>query len=250
MATAKQATKAKVVAPGSPQKAKKPPSMRENLKLRKEKPVPTISVQGFQVVPLAAEAYEYTITNLKNGFLNEFRKYVKGEITSDELTNANFVGLKTKRYRGKGNEPLMDSDGYSRVWILRYPLEGKSTALTRQEGLRVLKDFFMSKKATNYPPNDIAVIDRTTDDVPVWKTTFWIMILKKSSNSLVMQMKLTRSSTRLTLNLQVKSIPNRSPLRLLRTNSDFRLFWQNRMTILSKLLFVTAHYITYENLNN
>lgn len=172
MATAKQATKAKVVTPGSPKKAKKPPSMRENLKMRKEKPVPTISVQGFQIVPLAAEAYEYTITNLKNGFLNEFRKYVKGEITSDELTNANFVGLKTKRYRGKGNEPLMDSDGYSRVWILRYPLEGESTASTRQEGLRVLKDFFMSKKATNYPPNDIAVIDRTTDDVPVLEDYF------------------------------------------------------------------------------
>jgi hypothetical protein len=82
------------------------------------------------------------------------------------------VGLKTKRYRGKGNEPLMDSDGYSRVWILRYPLEGESTASTRQEGLRVLKDFFMSKKATNYPPNDIAVIDRTTDDVPVLEDYF------------------------------------------------------------------------------
>jgi hypothetical protein len=168
----KAAVKSKVVKAGSPKKASKPPSMRDNLKARKEKSVPTISVQGFHVVPLAAEAYKYTITNLKNGYVNEFRKYAKGEITSDELTNANFVGLKTKQYRGTGNEPLLDPDGYLRVWILQYPLEGESTAETRQEGLRVLKDFFMSKKATNYPPNSIAVVDHTTDDVPVLEDYF------------------------------------------------------------------------------
>ena len=96
MGTGKVSTKVKVVKPASPKKRNKPPSMKDNLKLRKQKPVPTISCQGFQLPPMSVEAYEYTISDLKNGFLNEFRKFTKGEINSDELTNANFVGLKIK----------------------------------------------------------------------------------------------------------------------------------------------------------
>ena len=164
MGTTKNAGKSKALKPVSPKKARKPPSMRDKLKLRKEKPVPTISCRGFCVTPMALEAYEYTISSLKNGFLNEFRKYTKGEVQSDELTNANFVGLKIKWSDEIGNEPMLDPDGFARVWIIRYPLEGESTPETRQEGLRVLRDFFMSKKATNYPPTTITVVDHTIGD--------------------------------------------------------------------------------------
>jgi hypothetical protein len=158
---------------GSPKKAKKPPSMKEKLKMRKEKPVPTITCQGFQFPPLALEVYEYTVSLTKDGFLNQIRKWTKGETTVDELTDANFVGIKIKRSKDEiGNEPLLDPDGFARIWILRYPLDGESTHESRQEGLRVLKTFFMSKKATDYPPTSITVFDNTTDNVPVLEDYF------------------------------------------------------------------------------
>ena len=56
--------------PPSPKKARRAPSMREKLKNRNEKAVPTIRVNGFQE-PVAIEVYDYTITSTKPGFVNK-----------------------------------------------------------------------------------------------------------------------------------------------------------------------------------
>jgi hypothetical protein len=60
----------------------------------------------------------------------------------------------------------LGADGYSRWWMIRYPKENESTPETRKEGLHVIKIFFMSKKGTNFPPNDIKLVDDTDGDVP------------------------------------------------------------------------------------
>jgi len=158
--------KARTPKPPSPKKSKQGPSMRNNLKKKKEKPNPTISVLGFQD-PFYTEIYEYALTDSKPGFLNNFRKWSRGEIENDSLTEANFIGMKMQRnFALAGNEHLLYEDGYPRFWMIRYPPGNVSTAETRREGLRVLKTFFMSAQGTAYPPPNINIVDLTTE-VPV-----------------------------------------------------------------------------------
>ena len=137
--------------------------MKEQLKKRKAKPVPTISVVSF-VAELPVELYAYSITDTKDGFQHQFRLWTRGELEVASLMDANFVGLKTRRDDDcPGNEPLKDEDGYSRNWMIRYPTGNESTEETRKEGLCVLKDFFMSKQATDYPPAFIKTVDNTPE---------------------------------------------------------------------------------------
>jgi hypothetical protein len=148
------AHKKKVTKPASPKKARRAPNMRDKLAKKKEKPEPAICVQGF-VDPLTFELYDYTITPTKPGFSNKFRMWAKGELEVETLTDANFVGFKLQRDNDiSGNEHLLSKDGYARIWMLRFPPENDSTADTRAEGLRVLKEFFLSKVASDYPPQN------------------------------------------------------------------------------------------------
>jgi hypothetical protein len=159
--------------PASPKKARLAPNMREKLKQKNQKAEHTIRVHGF-MEPFTIEAYEYTVTDIKPGFVDKYRKWSKGELVVDSLTDANFVGLKMQRdVTDAGNESLKSFDGYSWVWMIRYPPENESNEITRREGLRVMKEFFMSKIATAYPPSLIRVVDETTD-VPAILEDFFL----------------------------------------------------------------------------
>ena len=68
--------------PPSPKKSKKSPNMREKLLQKKEA---TIHVVGFGD-PIALEVYNYTLTESKVGFINNYRKWSKGEIQFEDLT--------------------------------------------------------------------------------------------------------------------------------------------------------------------
>jgi hypothetical protein len=94
--------------PPSPKKSKKTPNMREKLLQKKEA---TIHSVGFED-PIALEVYDYTLTKSKAGFINDYRKWSKGEIQFEDLTEANFIGLKIRRNNEiNGNEILSGSDG-------------------------------------------------------------------------------------------------------------------------------------------
>lgn len=158
--------------PPSPKKARHAPSMRDTLKKKNEKPVPTIVVHAFQD-PVTVEAYAYILLPTKDGFINKYRMWSKGELEVPTLIEANFGGLKAQRDKNdNGNEPLLNEDGYSRFWMIRYPNENESTIATRKEGLRVLKNFFMSKIATSYPPSNIITIDKTLNDPAILEDFF------------------------------------------------------------------------------
>ena len=167
------ATTLLVVKPASPKKKKHVPNIKEKFKTNKEKPVQALLVLGF-LEPLAVEAYEYTLMATKPGFVNNFRVWSRGELEVDALTVANCIGLKNKCDNKNGeNEPILDADGYPRVWMIRYPPENESTPETRKEGLRVLKSFFMSKVGTKYPPTVIKVVG-DTGDVPAVLEKFFL----------------------------------------------------------------------------
>jgi hypothetical protein len=51
--------------------------------------------------------------------------------------------------------------------MIRYPLQGETTIASHQEGLNILKTFFLSKKSSDYPPDSIQIIDHTTKIRPV-----------------------------------------------------------------------------------
>jgi hypothetical protein len=126
------------------------------------------------------------LTESKAGFINNYRKWSKGEIQFEDLTEANFIGLKIRRNNEiNRNETLSGSDGYSRWWMIWYPPENEWTPDTRKEGLRVMKNFFMSKKGTNFPPRDNKLVDDTDGDVPAVLEFFsWMMTLKRFSKHL------------------------------------------------------------------
>jgi hypothetical protein len=160
------------VKPASPKKAKQVPNMREKLKKKTGKVDPTITVRAF-ADPVCAEVYSYTVLPTKDGFTHKYRMWSKGELTVDELTDANFVGVKMRRNTEiPGNENLKDDDGYSRIWCLRYPQGTESTVETRKEGLRVLQEFFKSKISSTYPPKDIKLVDSTSDERPIMESFF------------------------------------------------------------------------------
>ena len=155
--------RSKLIKPASPKKKGQVPNMRQKLENKKQKSVPTLRVYGFED-PFCVEAYEYTLSDTKPGFINKYRLWAKGELEVEALTAANFNNTKVQRDKSKlWNEPLLDGEGYSRVWLVRYPPGGESTEDTRKEGLGILKTFFMSKIATDYPPKSIHLADETTD---------------------------------------------------------------------------------------
>ena len=157
--------------PPSPKKSTKTPNMRQKLLQKKEA---TIHVVGFED-PIGLEVYDYTLSENKAGFINNYRKWSKGEIQFEELTEANFIGLKIQRNNeNNGNEPLSGSDGFSRWWMVRYPPENDSTPETRKEGLQIIKKFFMSKKGTDFPPIDIKLVDDTDGVVPAVLENFFM----------------------------------------------------------------------------
>ena len=159
--------------PPSPKKAKRIPKASDRLITKKKpKAFPTIRVLGFKN-PYSFEIYEYSITDGKQGFINNYRKWSRGELEVAALTNANFVGMKMHRDNRKtGNVGLNDETGFARMWLIRYPPEKESTSDTRKEGLQVLKDFFMSKLGTDYPPPDINLVDDTSDVTEVLESLF------------------------------------------------------------------------------
>ena len=77
--------KTKNAKPPSPKKARSVPNMRENFKHKKEKPIPTIRVHSFR---------DHTLTATKPGFINKYRMWSRGEVEVEELTDANFIGIK------------------------------------------------------------------------------------------------------------------------------------------------------------
>jgi hypothetical protein len=125
--TSKMATpagKTTTTKPPSSKKSKKTPNMREKLLQKKEE---TIHVVGFED-PIALKVYNYTLTESKAGFINNYRKWSEGEIQFEDLTEANLIGLKIRRNNEiNRNETLSGSDGYSRWWMIRYAPENEST---------------------------------------------------------------------------------------------------------------------------
>ena len=175
-----KAVKANKTSPPSPKKKRHAPNMKDKLKNKKEKPIPTIRVQGFKE-PIAVEAYAYTLTATKCGFLNKYRLWAKGELEVDELTEANFGEMKAQRDNGvPGNEPLKNDDGYSRFWMIRYPPENVSTVATRKEGLRVLNFFSCLRKLRIFllQLSELSTVLQTTTTL-CWNRFFLIKTLKK-----------------------------------------------------------------------
>ena len=111
------------------------------------------------VEPFSFEAYLYLKDNARDAFQNEFRSFARDELVVQSLTTANFTGHKVRRNQGS-NDPMKDPEGYWRHVIVCYP-QGGSTVASRQEGLRVLKEFFMNGEHHCYPPTDINVMDAT-----------------------------------------------------------------------------------------
>jgi hypothetical protein len=100
----------------------------------------------------------YTLTTTRPACVNNYRKWNRGKLEVNSLTDANFTGFKIQR-----NESLKDDKGYSHIWIICYPHKKERNRDTREDGLRILQDCFMSKEGSAYPASGIKVVDDTSD---------------------------------------------------------------------------------------
>jgi hypothetical protein len=206
------AARGRAIKPASPIKTKEAPSMRNNLKKTKQKPVPLIHVLGFQN-SLYIEVYKYTLSENKPGFINTCRKWSRGKEVCDELMEANFIGLKMQpNFALDGNEYLTYDDGFARFWMTRYPLDNESMADKRKEGLCVLKKFFMSTQATNHPPRNIKVLDVTQEAPAVMEKHFLHDNIEVILKAVLDREELKEDFMRSILNLQTLFIWRRNHL--------------------------------------
>ena len=112
------------------------------------------------------EIYLYTVNAENDGFMNTYKKYTKGEIRCDSLTAVNFTDVKFRRTPLSDNVMMFDGKGFWCSVIIRTLTSGNSTAETRAEGLAVLKDFFLDRNYTDYPPAGIDCLDASDPSNP------------------------------------------------------------------------------------
>jgi hypothetical protein len=86
---------------------------------------------------------------------------------------------------GRLYEHLLYDDGYARFYMVRYPPQNVPMAVTRKEVLRVLKTFFMSTQAMNYPPGSSEIVDITTEDPAVMEKIFLGKDIEESLKALL-----------------------------------------------------------------
>jgi hypothetical protein len=138
-------------------------------RLTKRKPsVPTIYVRVF-CEPLAFEAYVYEASPGNDGYMNSYKKVMKGELKCKYLTDALFSSYVFRRDidSSSDDEILRNTkDGYWRIAMIRYPSKSGSTSKSRKEGLEVAKRFFQDKHYTDYPPREVETVDLSDAEDP------------------------------------------------------------------------------------
>ena len=143
-----------------------PSSLKSTIAKKKAgKSEPTLFVWGM-AVEFNIEFYAYVLNELNDGYTNPYKQYASGDKTVKILEDANFVSLKYQKRPDSHNEIMVDEKGYWRCIMIRKPKGGVSTAETRIEGLKILKEFFMSTETTAYPPKDIIMQDQTHPTQP------------------------------------------------------------------------------------
>lgn len=150
------------------------PTRKDNIKTVKQLQANTLSCFAFaEEFPI--EAYLYCKDDNNDAFCNGYKLFTEGKIDSDELSLANFTTFKVRRVPQSNNEIMKQGTTvYWRNVIVRYVPTGKSTVESRAEGLKVLKEFLMSKENSVYPIDDIKTMDCTKEDNPHSLDSFFL----------------------------------------------------------------------------
>ena len=109
------------------------------------------------------EAYVFQRNENNDGFTWGVQQFCNGveNYQSPELQAANFTRCVYRRVPRSADGNMTGERGYWRVVIIRYPPENETTPESRQEGLRILKQFLLNPQYSDYPPRDITTRDAT-----------------------------------------------------------------------------------------
>ena len=126
-----------------------------------------IKVVGFGA--LAVELYCFIKGSDRDGwnedYTRAFRQFIDAEFEVPFLADAGFCGYYLVRASQAGISTVRGTDNWSRFYLLRMlPNQVPSTAVTRQEGMDILRAFFMDKTYSLYPPASIVTMDDTQTD--------------------------------------------------------------------------------------
>lgn len=162
----KESTKKRAPAPAASPRKKANRNIMNVQSKKSVSNIPTLTCYAF-ASEFPIEAYLFCKDENNDGFTNNFKKVLNGTLLYTPVTDARFADCKQRRKPGTDNELLVDKNNFWRSVLFRYlPKNEDSTVDTRMEGLAVLKDFFMSKTGSDYPPQDIQLIDNTNEDDP------------------------------------------------------------------------------------
>lgn len=128
----------------------------------------TVTVWGFHpTFPL--EVYSYRKGSDDDGYTHTLRQSIDGNADTIPILDDNgFIQYFVRRQHRDKNQVMTNADNWPCHLIVRWvPNQEPSTPATRTEGLRILKNFFMSSEWSKFPPRDIVTVDMTNTDDPI-----------------------------------------------------------------------------------
>lgn len=139
--------------------------LNEN-KIASKKGLPTLTVYAF-FKDFEIEAYVFEKDKNNDDFTYEYKQITDGVKDCNYLTDAGFNAYLNRRESNSNNIQLINDKNFPRNILIRDVSDkGGSSKLTRIEGLKVLKRFFMDPVYAKFPPKDIITVDSNKEEDP------------------------------------------------------------------------------------
>lgn len=197
----------------------------------------TIHALGFHN-ELGLDGYIVEKNSTTDGFLNNYKLFVKGSIDYYPLNDAGFIGYQTRRHSPQNNEAVFNQGSdFERLILVSKPIDGNS-AISRKKGMAALTDFFKESAFSKYPPTRVTCVDDTPnkDCFSLDQCTYQKVLIHKPAR--VPATNSTKLTTQISWMLTLNSSYSNSSMATSLTAPSMRLFliWRPRSGLLLRLI--------------
>jgi len=145
-----------------------PPTLKGKGSNKKARVPNTLQVFAFSD-PFSFEACKCVAREGNDACTDSLQKVLDGELSCDCIEAAKFIECVCQRIPGSDSQILCNADpkksNFWRAVFIRCP-DGGSTKESREEGLEVLKRFFMDNQHIQHVPGEIDTVDLSDEENP------------------------------------------------------------------------------------